>query len=92
MDQLNAVINRHDEALTALGVSQRRLADVLQEMRNQPDRENRTRSAEHAAADRAMREACHEWLQASDQYIGALPTIRRDPHPHARNIAAGGES
>jgi len=90
MDELNAVINRHDEALAALGVTQRRLVDILQEAKHQPDLANRTRSAEHAAADRAMRKACHEWLQASDQYIGALPTIRRDPR--ARNIAAENES
>jgi len=90
MDELNAVINRHDEALTAVGVRQRRLVDILREQESQPDRENRTRSAEHAAADRAMREACHEWLQASDQYIGALPTIRRDPR--ARNVGVGNGS
>lgn len=90
MDELNVVINRHDEALAALGVRQRRLVDILHETEHQPDRENRTRSVEHAAADRAMREACHEWLQASDQYIGALPTIRRDPC--ARNTAAGNGS
>jgi hypothetical protein len=89
MDELNAVINRHDEALTALGVRQRCLLDVLREMESQPDRENRTRSAEHAAADRAMRDACHEWLQASDQYIGALPTICHDSRE--RTTAAGSE-
>lgn len=90
MDELNAVINRHDEALTALGVRQRRLVDILGKKENLPDPENRSRSAEHAAADRAMREACHEWLQASDQYIGALPTIRRDPR--AWKVAAGNGS
>ncbi len=89
MDDLEAVINRHDEALTELGVRQRRLADILRRAENQPDREHRTRSAEHAAADRAMRDACHEWLQASDQYIGALPTIRRDKR--TRDAAAGND-
>jgi len=90
MDELNAVIKRHDEALTALGVRQRRLVEILGEKENQLDRESRVRSAEHAAADRALREACHEWLQASDQYIGALPTIRRDPR--ARDVEAGNGS
>ncbi len=90
MSNLNSVINRHDEALTELGVKQRRLADVLRQAENQPDRENRTRSAEHAAADRAMRDACHEWLQASDQYIGALPTIRH--HWRTENSIAGNEN
>jgi len=89
MDELNAVINRHDKALAALGASQRRLLDVLRETENQPDRENKTRSEEHAAADRALREACHEWLQASDQYIGALPTVRRDSR--VKNVAAENE-
>lgn len=90
MDELNVVINRHDAALAALGVWQRRLVEILSESAYQPDLEQKTRSVEHATADRAMREACHEWLQASDQYIGALPTVRRDPR--ARNVAAGNGS
>lgn len=73
------MIDRYDKALEDLGRRREHLAAVLRETANQPDRAGRTRSAAHAAADREMRRACHEWLQASDQYIGALPTIRRGP-------------
>jgi hypothetical protein len=89
MYDLNAVINRHNEALTELGIRQRCLADVERDPENRPDRENRTRSAEHAAADRAMRAACHEWLQASDQYIGALPAIRRSSRARSTESEKG---
>lgn len=77
MEDSQAVIDRYEKALEDLGRRRDHLALVLREVTNQPDRAGRTRSAAHAAADREMRKACHEWLQASDQYIGALPTIRR---------------
>ena len=79
MDSLETVISRDNTALSELGSRQRRLADLLNEAANQPDRQDLSRSADHAAADHAMRTACHEWLQASDQYIGALRTVRSDP-------------
>ena len=77
MEDSQAVIDRYEKALEDLGRRRDHLALVLREVTNQPDRAGRTRSAAHAAADREMRKACHEWLQASDQYIGGLPTIRR---------------
>jgi hypothetical protein len=77
MEESQAVIDRYEKALEDLGRRRDHLALVLREAGNEPDQAGRSRSAEHAAADRDMRIACHEWLQASDQYIGALPTIRR---------------
>ena len=77
MEDSQAVIDRYDKALEDLGRQREHLTAVLRETANQPDQTRKTRSAAHAAADREMRRACHEWLQASDQYIGAMPTIRR---------------